>query len=368
MEAYNVELLEASLAQRNASRRDLHECVANNPIDKCWRCKCDWADNRKALAQCVIGFAKGTTGGAAGEIYTVTDPSDEDGVNPKPGTLRYGAAQKNPLWIIFERDMVICLKHTLVVTSDKTIDGRGAKVEIANGGGISILEANNVIIHGIDIHDVRAMDGFGRKSACEGDAVAIKTSTKVWIDHCTLSKGPDGLLDVTMGSTDVTISNCRFHHHDKVVLLGADDSHSGDKNMRVTVAYNKFEETCVQRMPRIRFGFVQVVNNDYNKWILYALGGSANPTILSQGNRFVAPDNPDKKVVLRWCAKESESTWNWKSENDVLENGATFLGSGTDPQLTPEQQQGMIEVEPGCNAPQLTSCAGVLSCVVGTPC
>ncbi|GJW00428.1 pectate lyase 1-like protein [Tanacetum coccineum] len=48
----------------------------------------------------------------------------------------------------------------------------------------------------------------------------VQTATKVWIDHCTMSKGPDGLLDVTVGSTGVTISNCRFHDHDKVILLG----------------------------------------------------------------------------------------------------------------------------------------------------
>ncbi|KAM0002989.1 putative pectate lyase [Helianthus debilis subsp. tardiflorus] len=369
MEAYNPELLEASL-QRNTSRSDLLECGESNPIDMCWRGKADWADNRQALAQCVIGFAKGTTGGAAGEIYTVTDPSDVDGANPKEGTLRWAAAQKKPLWIIFEKDMVIVLRHTLVVTSDKTIDGRGARVEIAYGGGITIQEANNVIIHGISVHDVRVMDGFAGRSACDGDALTIKTASKIWIDHCDFSKGPDGLLDVTVGSTAVTISNNRFHDHDKVVLLGADDSHTEDKMMRATVAYNRFEETCTQRMPRCRFGFFQVVNNDYNKWKMYAIGGSANPTILSQGNRFVASDNPNtKKVLQRNYAEESEwKNWNWRSEKDVLENGAIFIASGVDPQLTPEQQEGMIEVAPGELVPQLTSSAGVLSCLVGQPC
>ncbi|KAK1437764.1 hypothetical protein QVD17_03562 [Tagetes erecta] len=401
MEAYNPELLEAFLSDQNETRRGLSACTATNPIDKCWRCKADWADNRQALAQCVMGFGTGTTGGAAGEIYTVTDPSDDDGANPKEGTLRYGASQNKPLWIIFEKDMVINLKHTLVITSDKTIDGRGANVEIANGGGFTIQEANNVIIHGLNIHDVRVMDGFAGRTACDGDALTIKTATKIWIDHCTFSKGPDGMLDVTVGSTAVTISNCRFHDHDKVrtknnltfpptssasdvadltymtdcnkqvILLGAADTHTEDKNMQVTVAYNKFEETCTQRMPRCRFGFFQVVNNDYNKWKMYAIGGSANPTILSQGNRFVAADNPNtKEVTRRNDAQESEwMQWNWRSsDKDVFENGAFFTASGSDPQLTAEQQQNMIEAAPGAEAPQLTSNAGVLSCVVGQPC
>ncbi|KAK9052139.1 hypothetical protein SSX86_028767 [Deinandra increscens subsp. villosa] len=358
MEAYNPEL-EAAMPNINDTRRVLND-ASKNPIDKCWRGKPDWADNRKALAECVMGFAKGTTGGAAGEIYTVTDPSDEDGANPKEGTLRFGAAQKQPLWIIFEKDMQIFLKHTLVITSDKTIDGRGAKIEIAGGGGFTIQNENNIIVHGVDIHDVKVMDGFASRAACDGDAFTIKTATKIWIDHCTFSKGPDGLLDVTVASNFVTISNCRFHNHDKAVLLGADDSHTEDKIMQVTVAYNRFEETLVQRMPRCRFGFFQVVNNDYNKWGLYAIGGSANPTILSQGNRF---------VTQRSYAEESEwKNWNWRSQEDVFENGAFFTASGTDPQLTPEQQANMLPIEPAANVPQLTSDAGVLSCVPGQPC
>ncbi|KAM0055912.1 putative pectate lyase [Helianthus debilis subsp. tardiflorus] len=369
MEAYNPELL-ASLTDTDSTRRDLHECHARNPIDKCWRGKADWAENRQALAQCVTGFAKGTTGGAAGEIYTVTCCSDEDATNPRPGTLRYGVTQEKPLWIIFERDMVITLKHTLVVSSDKTIDGRGAKVEIAHGGGITIHGVNNVIVHGINIHDVREMPGFGSRCGCDGDAITVKSSSKIWIDHCSLSKGVDGLIDVTVGSTAVTISNCKFTNHDKAILLGADDKHTEDKAMHVTVAYNKFEG-ITQRMPRCRFGFFQVVNNDHCGWGIYAIGGSSNPTILSQGNRFCAPNEAHlKKVTMRTNANEEEwKNWNWRSsDKDVFENGAVFVPSGVDPQLTPEQQEHMIEAEPGCHVPKLTCCAGVLSCVPGQPC
>nr|XP_043607221.1 pectate lyase 1-like [Erigeron canadensis] len=363
--------VEASITERNSTRRDLHECADKNPIDKCWRCKADWADNREALTQCVIGFGAGTTGGAGGEVYTVTDCSDDTPENPKQGTLRHAACQKHPTWIIFDKDMVITLKHALPITSDTTIDGRGTKVEIAFGAGISVHTVKNVIIHGINIHDTREMPGYSGRSGCDGDAIAVKTSSNIWVDHCTFSGGIDGLLDVTVGSTAVTLSNNKFSDHDKVMLLGADDSHTEDKIMLATVAYNKFDQGCVQRMPRCRHGFFQVVNNDYNKWGMYAIGGSAAPTILSQGNKFLAPDEANKKNVLqRANAQESEwKNWNWRTDsNDVFENGAIFKASGSDPQLTPEQQAGMIPVEPGTNVPQLTSCVGALSCVIGQPC
>ena len=73
------------------------------------------------------------------------------------------------------------------------------------------------------------------------------------------------------------------------MLLGAQNDNHSDKKMQVTVAFNHFGKGLVQRMPRIRWGFVHVVNNDYTHWELYAIGGSQSPTILSHGNRFIAP-------------------------------------------------------------------------------
>lgn len=60
-----------------------------NPIDACW-VHTNWRNNRRALAKCALGFGKYAIGGAYGPIYVVTDNSDEDLVNPKKGTLRYG--------------------------------------------------------------------------------------------------------------------------------------------------------------------------------------------------------------------------------------------------------------------------------------
>ena len=68
------------------------------------------------------------------------------------------------------------------------------------------------------------------------------------ITHFYKSEG--GLLDVTRGSTDITISNNWFKNQDKVILLGHDDGFLRDKNMKVTVMYNHFGPNCNQRMPR----------------------------------------------------------------------------------------------------------------------
>ncbi|KAI7742721.1 hypothetical protein M8C21_018027, partial [Ambrosia artemisiifolia] len=256
--------------------RSLQACEAYNIIDKCWRGKADWENNRQALADCAQGFAKGTYGGKWGDVYTVTSNLDDDVANPKEGTLRFAAAQNRPLWIIFKNDMVINLNQELV----------------------------NIIIHNINIHDVKVLPGGMIKSndgppilrqASDGDTINVAGSSQIWIDHCSLSKSFDGLVDVTLGSTHVTISNCKFTQQSKAILLGADDTHVQDKGMLATVAFNMFTDNVDQRMPRCRFGFFQVVNNNYDRWGTYAIGGSSAPTILCQGNRFLAPDDQIKK-------------------------------------------------------------------------
>ncbi|MBA0879431.1 hypothetical protein Goshw_010554 [Gossypium schwendimanii] len=355
-------------------------CMATNPIDRCWRCRPDWAENRKRLTQCVIGFGHRTEGGEKGKYYEVTDNSDDDPVNPKPGTLRFAVIQKRPLWIIFAHDMHIKLSHELIVQSKKTIDGRGADVHIAHGAGITLQFVDDVIIHSIHIHHIGpskpglirdSVDHIGLRTTGDGDGINIFGSTNIWLDHLSMSECQDGLIDAIQGSTAITISNCHFTHHNDVILLGASDSYERDKLMQVTVAFNHFGKELIQRMPRCRWGFFHVVNNDYTHWKMYAIGGSMHPTIISQGNRFIAPDDPNaKEITNRNYAPQSEwSKWVWRSEGDLLLNGARFTKSGPDksPHFDFTKMQ-MIKAKPATFVRRLTRFAGALDCEKGNKC
>ncbi|XP_022635261.1 pectate lyase-like [Vigna radiata var. radiata] len=372
----------------NNTRRELKQnekkkyhgpCLALNPIDRCWRCKENWAKNRFKLASCVKGFGRRAIGGANGKIYTVTDPSDDDPVNPKPGTLRYAVLQKDPLWIIFSRSMVIKLNYELLISSDKTIDGRGYSVVIKDGAGLTMQFVNNVIIHGLKIHQIKSTSGgmirdswdhVGIRTRADGDAISIFGSSNIWIDHISLADCEDGLVDIIQGSTAITISNCHMTKHNDVMLFGASDTFSGDKIMQVTVAFNHFGQGLIQRMPRCRWGFFHVLNNDYTHWLMYAIGGSSGPTILSQGNRFIAPNNDAAKIVThRDYAPSSEwEKWQWRSENDVFMNGAKFIQSGKPLGKLPFNKGFLMKPRHGSQANRLTRFAGVLNCKVGSPC
>ncbi|XP_039164387.1 probable pectate lyase 5 isoform X1 [Eucalyptus grandis] len=346
------------------------QCLTGNPIDDCWRCDPNWELNREHLADCAIGFGREALGGRGGNVYVVTDPSDPDPENPPPGTLRYGVVQAGPLWIIFSGNMVIKLRYELLISSFKTIDGRGANVHITGLGCLIIYDVTNIIIHNVHIHHCKPSGNakirisptqVTERGRSDGDGISVLASSKIWIDHCFLSYCTDGLIDVTEGSTAVTLSNNMFAHHDKVMLLGHSDDFTADSGMQVTVAFNHFGDDLKERMPRCRFGYFHVVNNDYTQWGMYAVGGSSHPTINSQGNRYLAPqDNNNKEVTKRMDTDESEwRKWNWRSEGDLMVNGAFFVTSGADmsPQYAEASSMSPLSAS---YIDQLTATAGVL--------
>lgn len=156
----------------------------------------------------------------------------------------------------------------------------------------------------------------------------------------------------------------------QVMLFGASDSYSGDKIMQITVAFNHFGQGLIQRMPRCRWGFFHVLNNDYTHWLMYAIGGSSGPTILSQGNRFIAPNNDAAKEITHrdYTTPDVWSKWQWRSENDLFMNGAKFIDSGSPIGKLPFNKGFLMKPRPGTMANRLTRFAGALNCKVGKPC
>ncbi|XVE80539.1 hypothetical protein DITRI_Ditri14bG0148200 [Diplodiscus trichospermus] len=368
-------------AARHSSRRqlDTEQCRTGNPIDDCWRCDPEWDTNRKRLADCAVGFGKNAVGGRDGEVYVVTDSGNDDPLHPTPGTLRYAVTRKEPLWIIFDHDMVIILREQLLINSYKTIDGRGYNIQIAYGPCITLHNVSNVIMHNIYIHNCLP-SGYARiiwnplpqyaiTEGSDGDGISIFGSRDVWIDHCTLANCYDGLIDATHGSTSITISNNYMLHHNEVMLMGHSDEYLDDKKMQVTIAFNFFGEGLVQRIPRCRHGYFHIVNNVYTGWEMYAIGGSANPTINSEGNVFVAPENnSSKEVTKREGFSDAEwKNWNWRSEGDMMLNGAFFTPSGEEAPASYIKASSMV-AKPTSLLTKTSKYAGTLRCQKGHGC
>lgn len=201
----------------------------------------------EALLNHLVGFARGASGGYGGSIYRVTTLADSGA-----GSLRAGAESSSARWIVFDVSGTIRLDSPLKVGDDTTIDGRGQRITIT-GHGIAITKRKNVILHNLEVREVK------------DDAVKIYQSERVWVDHLSLSRAEDGLLDITEQSTGVTVSWCRLEEHNKTMLIGANNSRVADKAIHVTLHHNYFFKT-IRRNPAVRYARVHLFNNVFSQW------------------------------------------------------------------------------------------------------
>lgn len=227
---------------------------------------------------CPIGMAAvyalgqdGTTGGGNGPIVHVGTKS----------ALASYAGSASPYTIIVDStsDSSWTNTDTVNVTSDKTIIGANAGV-VFKGFGLSLNNASNVIIRNLTITNVNP------------DAISVRTSHHVWVDHCDLSACSDGLLDITLASDYVTVSWTIFHNHDKVCLVNSGTQHFEDVGKEwVTFHHNWFRDN-VQRNPRIGYGLGHVFNNYYTNISSYCVGYHTGASVLVESNYFLNLNNP----------------------------------------------------------------------------
>jgi pectate lyase len=179
-------------------------------------------------------------------------------------------------------------RGSVFISSNTTLIGIRPDTKIIEGT-LFVQDAHNVIVHNLFIENPVDVDPTfepGDGWNAEWDGLSIVRSTNVWVDHVTFSDGRftmdmyryeegtdgklwkfvqhDGALDIKRESDYVTVSNCSFELHDKLILIGHSDSHTDDRGrLRVTFHGNLFSQV-VQRTPRVRFGTVHLFNNVFD--------------------------------------------------------------------------------------------------------
>jgi pectate lyase len=117
----------------------------------------------------------------------------------------------------------------------------------------------------------------------------------VWVDHCSISDGSDGNLDVASGADYVTISWTKFWYsgrrpggHQFSNLIGSSDNQTSDMgHLRVTFHHDWWADGVGERMPRVRFGQVHLFNNLYTSaQNSYCVGLGVNANILIEDTVF----------------------------------------------------------------------------------
>ena len=214
----------------------------------------------------------GITGGSAGQVVRVTNHND----------LATYAMSATPFIIIvegkYEGNGLNRQKDVIEVNSNKTIVGvKGAELA---GIGFNINGKQNIIIRNLIIHHA------------DPDAIAARNSHHIWVDHCEIysqdetAEDWDGLIDLTVGSSYLTVSYCYIHDHHKACLLNSGTMHFEDygKN-RATYHHNAFIGID-QRCPRIGYGLGHVFCNYYQNIGSYAIGVHTQANVVSENNYF----------------------------------------------------------------------------------
>ncbi len=202
-----------------------------------------------------VGWATqngGTTGGGSSVPVTVSTLAD----------LQTQASATGARVIYVSGSMGAGVGTRVRVSANKTIIGLpGARLI----GGFDVRSASNVIIRNMKIQGPGAVDVNGV------DCITIDASTNVWIDHCEIYDGQDGNLDISNGANFISITWCKFYYtsastnHQFCNLIGNSDSRTTDRGrLKVTMMYNWFAQGVRERMPRVRYGQVHVVNNYFN--------------------------------------------------------------------------------------------------------
>jgi pectate lyase len=274
-----------------------------------------------------VGYGRATTGGC-GEIRCVcevTTLADDPDVRT-PGTLRYCAEDKASRWVVFAARGTIHLQKTILVASDKTIDGRKRQPQdgpvVITGparGLLRITDVRNVIITDLFFEKGRSADETRSSDSCENAALPKDTIgcgvpigidgdvTNVWINHndfnhcgekcltvwTKLHPGPD--TGKVTGGDLITISDNVFRNSFFGVLIGASNHLQAGwypDQMRVTLYGNVFFN-IFRRSPRAAsLTKVHAFNNVIKYWgrTNGDCAGAFGPSAVSEG-QLVLEDN-----------------------------------------------------------------------------
>jgi len=290
---------------------DSDYCVCSGPVGEIPEASSETEAYEDLLTE-LVGFGANTTGGQGGTVCTVTSTA-----NSGSGSLRECVDSANgPWWIRFSVDGEIGLNSSISLPSDLTVDGRGASVEIT-GAGLKVYQEGNIIITDLTFHSGGDWD--------DNDAIQVKGGHDIWVHHCDLSSYADGLIDLTKGTQDVTVSWNKFSDHDKVMLISANDDDTEDENTRVTLHHNWFKETK-QRHPRIRHGKLHAYNNFIDRWGDYGMGCSTNSECYSERNVFQA--GSDSNAIVTQVG-EDDGQGEVESHGDLVQGWAFIEERGS---------------------------------------
>ncbi|GGM55216.1 RICIN domain-containing protein [Dactylosporangium sucinum] len=194
------------------------------------------------------GFAAGTTGGAGGTTVTVSTFAD---------LKRYAAMSGKYVIRVNATVTVTPYGYEIPVTSDKTIIGVGKTGRIFNGGFNLAAGTRNVIIRNLTIGDTLVASDDPDDKDFDYDGIQLDTAEHVWIDHNTISRTNDGLIDSRKDTTNLTVSWNNLGSTNKAFGIGWTDNVTA----RMTIHHNWIHDTNQRNPSTDNVAYAHLYNN-----------------------------------------------------------------------------------------------------------
>jgi len=247
----------------------------------------------------VVGYGAGTTGGAGGSSVTVTTAS------------AFSSAISGSTARIIYVQGVIHISGAVYVGSNKSIIGLGGGSGFT-GGGLEVSANNNVIFRNLVVSYSVGVAG-----------IRVRGGNHVWIDHNTIYSDRthgadyyDGLVNITKGSDNVTVSWNILRDDYETSLIGASDSDGSlDIGHEKVTYYDNWMLNDTERGPSLRFGTGHIFNNYYQNFS-NAVHSRMNAQMLVENNYF-------QSVGVAITTTGSSTTDGYAVARGNIYNGAT---------------------------------------------
>ena len=236
------------------------------------------------------GFGAGASGGRSSPVFVVTNLEDGDKFGPE-GSLRRqleDAKESGGGIIVFQVAGTINLVKELFIYSNTTVAG-----ETAPNPGITVRGRETRIEAATDVIVRYMRFRHGVKARETEDALTVSgkggvRSNGVIIDHCSMSWGIDGTIDI-FNSDNTTMQWCivaeTLLNHSLATLVGNDNTPTG----HVSLHHNLWAHAQA-RQPWIQDNVqVQIVNNVIYNWGNKRFGGDDFATKAGVFRKFSGP-------------------------------------------------------------------------------
>lgn len=207
--------------------------------------------------------------------------------------------------------------------------------DASKSGILSFKNSKNIIIRNVTFCGAGAYDIDGN------DNLNLSNCSYVWVDHCDFQDGVDGNFDCNNGSDNISVTWCRFRylkdpwpggsggsddHRFSNLWGGSDSDTSSEGKLRTTFYSCWWDEGCRERMPRIRFGQVHLLNCLYSSSVTnYCVGTGYKCNAYVEKCVFDGVKNPWKNYATsgNYTDYNITMTGNIGAEDEQSRSGST---------------------------------------------